>query len=238
MFELNLFHEQQQLQHERDFDPVRLTILGGVLVLSGLICWYAMVYLSMSGLRKEIADKKAKLKKLDDELKGMGTLTDLGKIQQQALSIEDRIQCRVLLANQLDLLRDIIPTNCQVRTLRTVRTIGTLETLVPPGPNARSKAPVVVKKRSPMLDLLLEIETHGKTKVDVLQTRDNLLESLCKEPRLTNSIKQVMNEDTHTNQNDVTVMPGTVQDPKGGEQAKGIFEFRLPFALKDKPKDI
>lgn len=238
MFELNLFHEQQQLQHERDFDPVRLTILGGVLVLSGLICWYAMVYLSMSGLRKEIADKKTKLKKLDDEFKALGTLTDLGRIQQQALSLEERIQCRVLFANQLDLLHDIIPTNCQVRTLRTVRTIGTLETYVPAGPNARTRAPVLVRKRTPMLDMLLEIETRGKTKVDVLQTRDNLLESLRNEPRLASSIKQVLNEDTHTNQNDVTVMPGTVLDPKGGEQAIGIFEFRLPFALKDKPKDI
>jgi hypothetical protein len=229
MFELNLFHEQQQLQHDRDYDPVKLTILGGLLILSGLIAWYSVVYLSMAGLRRDIASKKAELKKLDNDLKAMGTLTDLGKIQSQAMSIDDRIRFRVLMATQIDILRDVIPTNCQVRSLKTVRTMAVTETVV-----KGAKKDFTVRKTGPSMDMLMEVETRGKTKVDVLQSRDSLLETLQREPRFAGWLKQV----TNSNRNDVIILNGTTLDPKGGEPAIGIFEFKLPFALKDQPKEI
>ena len=133
----------------------------------------------MGGLRAELNAKRTQLKKLDKELKGLGELTDLSKIQSQAQSLQDRMEHRTPLATQLDILRDVIPTNCQVRAFRTQRGLAISETVV-----KGRKADVTIRKAMPTLQIVMEVETHGRSKLDVLDTRDRLLEVLRRSPRL------------------------------------------------------
>ncbi|MDD2706874.1 MAG: hypothetical protein PHV34_02605 [Verrucomicrobiae bacterium] len=232
MFELNLFYEQQEIQREKDFDPVRLTVLGGSLILTIIVVWYGFLYLKMSDLRNELAGSRAQLKKLDSEFKQLGALTDLPKIRTQAQSINNRIHTRVMVATHLGVVRDLIPTNCQVRSFNLRRGMASSE-VIKRGP----KGSRTVKKVVPSAEITLEIEARGKTKVEVLQIRDRLLDVFQKEPRFRDWLKQ-SEETGATNRNDVVLAPGMTSDPKLGEQAVGVFELRLPFAPKDKPREL
>ncbi len=236
MFQLNLFHEQQQLQRERDLDPVRLTVLGGLLALLGILIYAGGIYMSMGGLRTELASKRVRLGELDKELKNLGALTDLGRIQSQAQSLQDRLEHRTLFANQLDILCDVIPTNCQVRAFRTQRGINVTEVVT-----KGRKADVVVKKATPTLNLFFEVETREKSKLEVLETRNRLKDVLAQCPRLREWTMQSVEIDeggATNNLNQVEIVNSVAQDPRGSDLAVGIFEYKIPIALKDEPQEM
>lgn len=233
MYHLNLFYNQQRIQREKDLDPVRLTLLGGLLILILLTAWAGVIYLGMAGLRADLNAKRTQLEKLDKELKGLGGLTDLSKIQSQAQALQDRMEHRTPLATQLDILSDVIPTNCQVRAFRTQRTVGISETVV-----KGRKMDVTIRKAMPTLQIVLEVETHGRSKLDVLDTRDHLLDVLRQSSRLGEWAVQNTAPDGSNAWNQVDLLSGSTPDPKGGGLAVGIFEIKIPMALKDAPKDL
>lgn len=234
MLQINLFHEQQQLQRERDFDPVRLTFIGGIIIMACTAFWALMIYIGMSNLRTDLASGKGRLEKLNREIKALGPLTDLPKTKSQAQTLRDHVEHRVLFATQLDILRDVIPANCQIRLLKTTRSLKTTETTV-----ESKKGSVVTKTIKPTLEMSLEVNTRAKDKVEVLQIRDNLIHLLHHEPRFREWLVQTSNQKENSNiWNEVIPVSSTTHDPKAGEMAIGIFEFKLPFALKDSPKKI
>lgn len=237
MLELNLFHEQQELQRQRDYDPVKLTILGGIVVILGILAWAGVIYLKSASVRVRLAENKRTFDKLEADLKALGDLTDLEKIRSQATSLHNRISNRVLMATQLDILRTAIPTNCQVREIKLARAIDITETTLPGRPN---KPGITVRKVMPSADFLFTVVTRAKTKSDVLQIRDGLEESLHGEPQFRSWIQQVPMHEGDTNLwNEVVVLPTSkAQDPLGKDAAIGIFNFKMPFALKDEPREL
>ncbi len=244
MLYLNLFHEQQQIQREKDFDPVRLTILGGALLVTVIIVWAVGIYLGMGQLRSDLADNKNKSAKKEKEFKALGMLTDLPKIQSQTQSLQNRTAYRTLFANQLDSFRNTIPTNCQVLSLKTTRLINPIDIPVPgiTVPGKKAGPPIVKKMMVPTLDITFQVSTQAKSKIEVLQIRDQLLEVLQKEQE--SRVKEYRNWlhqerlDSATNVwKEVAVFTVTAQDPKEGEMAVGIFEYKTPIFLKDQPKE-
>jgi len=233
MLEINLFYEQQQLQRERDFDPVRLTLTGGFCILMLITIWGLIIYLRMGELRAGLASQNAELKKLTKEFADLGQLTDFPKIQSEAKSLENRVANRTFFATQLDILRDAVPTNFQVRSFKTGRALKTTETVI-----QGKKGSFTIKKAMPMLDLMVEVQARAKDKVGVLQMRDSLIDSLRRDTRLRDWAKQVPDETEKANWNEVDAVSSVAQDPKAGEPAIGLFELRIPIALKDEPKEM
>jgi hypothetical protein len=232
MYRLNLFYEQQRLQRERDLDPVRLTVLGG-LVMALLILLYAgSIYFGMRDLRAELDARRKELAQLDNQLKELGPRTDLARIQGQAQLLQERMERRTPAATQLDLLRDLVPTNCQVRLFKTQRGSQVSETTI-----EGKKGPIVIKKVAPTLVVLLEVESRGKDKVEVLQTRDRFLEDLRQAPRLKEWAVQVTTEGSTNAINRVDLVSSQTPDAARGS-AMGVFEFRVPLALKEPPRDL
>lgn len=232
MYRLNLFYDQQQIQRERDLDPVRLTILGGLMVALLILLYSGWIYTGMGDLRAELEHRRKTLAKFDGELKDLGTLTDLARIRGQAQLLQERMERRTPVATQLDILRDVVPTNCQLRAFKTQRGFLTSETTL-----AGKKGPVVIKKIAPTLNLLLEVESHGKDKVEVLQTRDRFLEELRHAPRLREWAVQIVSEDDTNSLNRVDLLSSQTPDAARGT-AMGVFEFRLPLALKEPPREV
>lgn len=231
MYRLNLFYEQQQIQRERDLDPVRLTILGGLMVAMLILVYSAWLYTRMGDLRAELDSRRKALVELDGKLKELGPLTDLGRIQGQAQLLQERMERRTPIATQLDILRDVVPTNCQLRLFRTQRGSQVSETTL-----EGKKGPIVIKKIAPTLNVVLEVETRGKDKVEILQMRDRLLEDLRQAPRLKEWAAQVTPEGTTNSLNRADLVSSQTPDAAKGA-AMGVFEFRVPIALKEPPRE-
>ncbi|MCC7519912.1 MAG: hypothetical protein IT578_12105 [Verrucomicrobiae bacterium] len=229
---LNLFHEQQRIQRERDLDPVRLTILGGLVVAIVILLYAGVLYTRMGGLRVELEARRKGLAQLDAQIKTLGPLTDLARIQGQAQLLEERREFRIPVATQLDLLRDVIPTNCQVRLFKTRRDMQISETTL-----EGRKGPIVVKKVVPVQNLVIEVETRGKDKVEVLQTRDRFLEDLRQAPRPKKWAVQVPAEGSSNTITRVDLVSSQTPDAARGA-AMGIFEIRIPLALKEPSRDL
>lgn len=232
MLEFNLFHEQQKLQREKDYDPVRLTILGGILIVLGVLLWASGIYFKMGPLRAKLVNNKAKLAQRSDELTKLGTLTELAKIQSQAASLRNRIDYRTLMGSCLSTFRDITPASCQLSVLRTTRGMATSQTSRP-GKNG----PVYSNFLTPTMDVAFEVHTQARTKVEVLRIRDDFLETLRKSPQLKLLVRQVADESGGTS-NEILTISSVTQDPKAGEKAMGIFEFKVPLLIKDKAKEV
>ncbi len=250
MFQINLLYEQQELQRQRDYDPVKLTILGGIVIFLGIALWVMSLYISMGSLRKELSSNQAELAKKEDEFKKLGNLTDLAKISNQAQALRTRSEYRVLMATQLDILRDTIPTNCQIRSLKTARLMNSFDefTEIPDKENPGKKKKIPVKKIAPGLEMAIVVATSGKSSVEVHQVGDSLEEKLRLEPRFREWLRQIRDENTNNTNtwNDVERVSRRVIEPKGGEGEagsgadlyEGEFQFKMPFALKDLPKEI
>jgi hypothetical protein len=242
MLHLNLFHEQQQIQREKDFDPVRLTIVGGVLILLCILLWGGIIFYNSSGLRSELTASEAEFKNRETELKALEPRSNLPKTESQVAALQTRLENRTLFGTQLDILRDLCPTNCQIRKLYTLRSLPVERTTL-----KRQKGDkiieIVTEKRMPLLSMTFEIHTRAESKLKVVKIRDDFIQSLRANERLKPYIKQVTQdgaaaEAPSTNTwNEVITVTNVTPDPKPGEHANGIFEFRLPFQLKDKPKE-
>ena len=240
MFHLNLFYEQQELQRARDLDPVRLTALGGVIIVLIVVVYAGFIYLRSGGLRSDLDGKRAELKSKQEEynkLIGKEGPTDFSRIQTQAQALENRLERRVMFATQLDILREVIPTNCQVRAFHTERKFDTQETII-----KGRKGDIVQRKTVPLLNVYFEVETQGKNKVEVLQMRDRLVQILKEANRYKSCVVQdiSVNETGSTNSlNRIELtINSSAQDAREGGVAVGIFEFKLPMILKDEPKDL
>ena len=232
MYRLNLFYDQQRIQRAKDLDPVRLTILGGLVAALLILLYWSLIYIRMGDLRAELDSRHKALTKLDGELKDLGTLTDLTRIQGQAQLLQERMEYRTSVATQLDILRDVVPTNCQLRVFKTQRGLQTSETIT----KDRKGNPVVTKTVIPTLNLLLEVENRGKDKVEVLQTRDRFLDQLRQAPRLREWAVQTTPEGSTNSLNRVDLVSSQTPDAARGT-AMGVFGFRLPLALKDPPRE-
>jgi len=245
MFQINLLYEQQELQRQRDYDPVKLTILGGILIFLGIALWVVSLYISMGSLRKELSSNKSELAKKEDEFKKLGLLTDLSKISNQAQALRTRSENRVLMATQLDILRDAIPTNCQIRLLRTNRAMSTIPGTkeVPDKENPGKMKKVPAPQFGPTFEMVIDVITSAKSSVEVHQVGDSLTEKLRLEPRFREWLRQIKDENTSDNStlNDVERTSKRVIEPKGESETDvfdGEFQFKMPFALKDPPKDL
>ncbi len=240
MLQLNLFHEQQRIQLEKDLDPVRLTIVAGGIVTLIILVWSLTIYFNLSPLRKELADVKdsvSKKEKLFKSLENQGGLTDFPKIQSQAQSLQNQMEYRTLFATQLDVYRDLIPTNCQVKAFSTSRSLRVSETTQSAG---RKGGTIVTKTSAPTLEIVLSIRTQAKTKVDLLQIRDQLIDVFRQNQRLQQYAEQELSDNSTNKWNRIVLTPGSAvfNDPKLGEMALGDFELKIPLKLKDPSKEM
>lgn len=232
MYRLNLFYEQQQLQRTRDLDPVRLTILGGLLVALLIAVYAVFLYLRMGDLRSELESRRKDLARIEAQLKGLGPRTDLARIQGQAQLLQERMERRVPIATQLDILRDVVLTNCQMRLFKVQRGLQTTETTV-----EGRKGPYVVKKVVPTLTTTVEIESRGKDKVEVLQTRDRQLEEFRHAARLKEWAVQTAADESSNTLNRVDLRSSQTPDAAQGV-AMGVFEFSVPMVVKEPPREV
>jgi hypothetical protein len=223
MLQLNLFHEQQQIQRDKDLDPVRWTIVIGTLLVVCILMWALVIYWNMSGLRSDLLSNQNKLKELEKQLPPKDKRTNLTKIQSQAQALHNRVEYRALIATQFDILQDVVPTNCQVRVFKIMRRIDDVEAIIPGG----KKGNITVRRKVPALDFVFEINTRGPDKFAVLLIRDNLIEILKKEPRYRPWIKQVTEKDGTNVWNEVSETTIT-HEPKGDELASGILNLKCP----------
>jgi len=235
MFQINLFYEQQEIQRAKDYDPVRLMIVGGALILLGIGLWAALLYFKMGGLRDDLAQNDAELKKKEKEKADLGQLTDLSKIQGQEMSLRKRIENRVFFATQLDILREIIPTNCQIKSLKVVRAIVVTKESkeIEDKKDPSKKVKVETEKSVPSLDMVVVLFTRGKARLNILQTRDSLEDLFHRNQRLSAWLRQVSNEDASANWNDVTRASQNIFEPKGGGPFEAEFTFKMSFAQKN-----
>jgi len=243
MLRLNLFHEQQEIQRAKDYDPIRLTIIGGILLMAMMLCWGGVIYFKAKPIRDNKEYQDTKKKGLDDKLKKMikeaGGLTDLPKIQGQAQALHDHMANRTMFATQLDIFRDLIPTNCQMTALKTSRAVVEKEEKIP-GKKVgdKQRPPTTVRKKLATLNIVFTVTTQGKDKVEVLQVRDELERLLHREPRFRDWVTQVPDAPGSSNcWNAVEIGLPITRDPEGGLPAVGIFEFTLPMNVRYQPKE-
>jgi hypothetical protein len=227
MLQLNLFYEQQQIQRDKDLDPVRLTIIGGVLAIS-IIGMYALwLWFEAGPTRTDLEHAMIEKGKLEKEWKELGPLTDFPKIQSQATALKNRIETRTLFATQLEILRDIIPTNCQVRSFKSNRYVNKIEVQVP----NKKGAPTITTKIVPAISISFEVKTMGADKVEVLQIGDRLFEIIQKDSRLKSLVEQEVVDNKKVNKVSWTKV---APDPTGNQKAVGLFTFTLDLLLKEK----
>ncbi len=244
MLELNLFYEQQQIQRDKDLDPVRLTIVGGSLLILAIGLWAGMIYVKMAPLRAELADARTKLEAAEKLYKGLGEIYKLDQIKDQCSALKNRMDNRALFSTQLDVFRDLIPTNCQLTAFTTTRNLKTIniekEGNVPdPANEGKSKkGKIQVPHQVPVLELGLKITTSADTKLEVSQIGDNLKKLLQTAPRIHEWAVPDTDDSKSNTWNKVTEGPRINQDPIGKEKAVGIFDFRIPIALKDEPRQV
>jgi hypothetical protein len=235
MLKLNLFYEQQQIQRAKDLDPVRLTIVAGVLITLGILAWACFIYFRLAPLRSEVALNQLRRDQKKKEQTEMGQPTDLPKIQSQSDSLHNFEINRVLIASQLDTLRTTVPTNCQIRLFQTKRDVKTVTETVKDHEE---------KKLILSLDMSFEANAQAKDKVKLLQIRDNLFDALRNEPRFRDWVQQAPSETGTSNLvNSVISVSSITKDPNPLKDAKdtdfhGVFEFKMPIAIKDPPKIV
>jgi len=237
MLRLNLFYEQQRIQREKDYDPVRLTIVGGTLIILIILVVGAILYFKMEPLRKDIQGAEDQLKKLNAEYEALGKPVDFPRIQAQANAIQNHMEYRTLFATQLDILLDVIPTNCQMRLFKTARGMQQDEKSTPG--RKKDAPPIITKTIVLRLEMAFEIYTEARSKVEVLQIRDQLVESFRRESRFRDWVHQVPDESGGSNVwNEVIVASSMADDPKGDSMASGLFEFKLPLVTKYQPREL
>lgn len=229
MLKLNLFYEQQQIQRDKDLDPIKLTIIAGILITLGILAWASFIYFRLAPLRAEVAANQAKLNVRKKEFSDLGAAIDLPKIQSTSDCLHDYQVNRILIAPQLDAIRSAIPTNCVIRHFYTMREVKDNDDK---------------KTRNLRVDMYLEANAQAKDRVQLLQVRDNLFESFRQAKEFQGWIQQVPSLAGDSNLvNSVISVSSITKDPNTGKDAKpgdntyrGVFEFKMPFVVKDGSK--
>jgi hypothetical protein len=233
MLKLNLFYEQQQIQRDKDLDPIRIAIVLGVLITLGILAWATFIYFRLEPLRKGVEANQLTLKNKKEVLSRLGTPTDLPKIQSQSDALYYYQMNRILIAPQLETIRNTLPTNCFIRLFSVTHEV-------------KDFMENDIKKTQLNASMFCEANATSSDKVALLQIRDHLIESFRKEPGFRPWIQQVPStiEAGVTNfVNSVIEFPSVTKDPnlskdaKSGEnQYRGFFEFKMPFVIKDLPQ--
>lgn len=245
MLHLNLFYEQQQIQRDKDLDPVRFALIGGTLLVLGIGLWGSMLWVNMNPVRENLDKKTKEHAAVLLAVSNLGTRTDLDGITRQSMSMQNRVGNRVLFSPQLDVYRDLIPTNCQVMTFSAthgMRKISQPEKRKVKDPETKNmvEKTVLVEKQVPTVDTTLVITMKAKKKVEVLQLQDEVENLIRRDPRIRQWAATKPDADGSTNVwNEVTRVAHTETDPtRSTEMSVGTVTLKIPMAVKDTPQEV
>jgi hypothetical protein len=108
---LNLLAEEQQAQVERARDPIKLFIAVGLAVLTVAVAWGGTLSAILAQRRVELQGLEARWKKMNDVGQGEG---DYQKNSEFAAEIVAINQSRVVVAPQLAMVKDLIPSSVRL----------------------------------------------------------------------------------------------------------------------------
>ena len=108
---LNLLAEEQQAQVERARDPIKLFIAVGLAVLTVAVTWGGTLSAILAQRRVELQGLEARWKKMNDVGQGEG---DYQKDSDFAAEIVAVNRSRVVVAPQLAMVKDLIPSSVQL----------------------------------------------------------------------------------------------------------------------------
>ena len=108
---LNLLAEEQQAQVERARDPIKLFIAVGLAVLTVVVACGGTLSAMLAQRRVELQGLEARWKKMNDVGQGEG---DYQKESALAAEIVAVNRSRVVVAPQLAMVKDIIPSSVQL----------------------------------------------------------------------------------------------------------------------------
>jgi hypothetical protein len=108
---LNLLAEEQQAQVERARDPIKLFIVIGLAVLTVAVAWGGTLSAILSQRRVELQGLEARWEKMNDV--GQGE-SDYQKDSEFAAEIVAMNRSRVVVAPQLAMVKDLIPSSVQL----------------------------------------------------------------------------------------------------------------------------
>jgi len=108
---LNLLAEEQQAQVERARDPIKFFIAVGLVVLTVAVAWGGTLSAMLAQRRVELQGLEARWKKMNDVGQGEG---DYQKNSQFADEIVAINHSRVMVAPQLAMVKDLIPSSVQL----------------------------------------------------------------------------------------------------------------------------
>jgi cellobiose-specific phosphotransferase system component IIB len=119
---LNLLAEEQQAQQERARDPVKLFIAIGLAVLALVVAWGGMLSVILMQRQAELRALEAEWEKINAVGEKEGEFQGMNGHAEEIVALN---HSRVLVAPQLAMVKDIIPSSIQLSQFNFVLTVET-----------------------------------------------------------------------------------------------------------------
>jgi hypothetical protein len=112
---INLYHEVLRARHEEQYDPLRLSMIGLVVVVIGLAGYYLLALTGRNSVQNALANKQSEFDALQPKVKiateeELALSKELGLAEQEARRIEDRFYRGPVFEH----LVAVVPPNVQI----------------------------------------------------------------------------------------------------------------------------
>ncbi len=178
---INLLEEEQKQKLARKRDPVMMAVRLGVMAVFAVLVYSLILYPRERSLKEQLTALHSewslcekKFQHTDEKIK------DLKKVAARTELMRWQVKNRFLWAPQLELYKDIVPTNVQI-----TRLVGRRE-VVTPAPSANSKA--APPSPTEMIKVTLEGVAEGRRPELVVQ---NFLTQIKSDRKLAEYVDEV-----------------------------------------------
>jgi hypothetical protein len=173
---INLLAEEQQAQVERARDPIKLFIAVGLSVLTMAVALGGTLSAVLGQRRAELQGLEARLKKMNDVGQGEGDYQQESAYAAEIIAVN---HSRVVVAPQLAMVKDFLPTSIQLSHIKFALAKETTGGNGGGEEGTEGKHPARPKETQ---HLVLELEGVASSKRPELEV-DQFLDSLRNDPR-------------------------------------------------------
>ncbi len=115
---INLYHEVLRAKRQEQYDPLKLSIMGLIIVAVGMAAWYFVQLKRTSDVKSALSAQTAEFNKLSPQQKAAEKKeTDLNKQIDLAEKLTKRMEKRIYWAPLFGLILSTIPENAQLTKL-------------------------------------------------------------------------------------------------------------------------
>jgi hypothetical protein len=181
---LNLLAEEQQAQVERARDPIKLFTAVGLAALTLVVAWGGTLSVMLMQRRAELQGLQAKWKQMNDGGQGEA---DFQKDAEFATKVVTMNHARVLVAPQLAMVKDLIPSSVQLSRVAFAISVESLTTDSSGEEGAESKHPARPKQTKRLVLQLEGVAASARPELEV----DQFLKSLRADPAFSELVEDI-----------------------------------------------